>query len=155
MLILIDSREKSPYDFLFYDCVEISRGKLDAGDYTTDILDGVVVIERKASPTEIAVNLGTKKNKERIYREFERLKDHEAVYFVCEFSESDVYGYPKNTGLSQAKIDKIRISGAYLMKLLRQIPQDYPNVHIVFCGSRDEAEMFTYSTLQEWESKYV
>ena len=57
MKVIRDTREKQGWDFIFYDNIDIVDQKLDCGDYTTESLKDIVVIERKASATEIANNL--------------------------------------------------------------------------------------------------
>lgn len=154
MKIIRDTRERNGWDFCFHDANFVSE-KLDAGDYTTDILRDIVAIERKASVVEIANNLGKKEAKARFHREFDRAKTLEKIYIVCEFSESDVYSFPKGAGLRPKQLASIRMNGGYLHKLLEEIETIYPNVELVFCDNRESAEDFTYETLREWESKYV
>jgi len=151
MKVIRDTREKQGWDFIFYDNMEIVDQKLDCGDYTTENLKDTVVIERKASATEIANNLGKKTAKARFYREFERMESLTKAYIVCEFSESDVYEFPQNSGMSKAQLSRVRMNGRYLRKLIHQIEDDCPNIEVVFCGNRDAAEKFTYDTLSFWE----
>ena len=152
MKIIRDTRERNGWEFPFRE-VEIVSRKLDFGDYTTDILEDFVVIERKATATEIANNLGTKICKERFYREFDRMKHIRKAYIVCEFPESSVYEFPYNSGMSSAQMSKVRMNGKYLRRLIGNIEQDYSNIEVVFCSNRDEAENFTYETLQFWEGE--
>lgn len=152
MKIIRDTREKNGWEFSFYD-VELFSEKLECGDYTTEFLKDFVVIERKATATEIANNLGKQVAKARFYREFDRMKDLHKAYIVCEFSESDVYEFPRNSGMSEAKLAKVRMNGNYLRKLISQIEYDYNNVEVVFCSNRDNAEEFTYDILNKWESE--
>jgi len=152
MKIIRDTREKNGWEFPFHE-VEMLSEKLDCGDYTTELLRDFVVIERKATATEIANNLGKKTAKARFYREFDRMKDLRKAYIVCEFSESDVYTFPHNSGMSKAQIAKVRMNGNYLRKLMSQIEYDYNNIEVVFCSNRENAEEFTYDTLSQWESE--
>lgn len=152
MKIIRDTRERHGWDFYFHN-VELISEKLDCGDYTTELLKDFVVIERKATATEIANNLGKKVAKARFYREFDRMKDLHKAYIVCEFPESDVYEFPRNSGMSEAKLARVRMNGNYLRKLISQIETDYNNVEVVFCSNRDNAEEFTYDILQHWESE--
>lgn len=152
MKIIRDTRERHGWDFYLHD-VELISEKLDCGDYTTELLKDFVVIERKATATEIANNLGKKVAKARFYREFDRMKDFHKAYIVCEFPESDVYEFPRNSGMSEAKLARVRMNGNYLRKLISQIEIDYNNVEVVFCSNRDNAEEFTYDILQHWESE--
>ena len=57
MKIIRDTREKTGWEFPFYDDVEIESKKIDSGDYTTELLQNKVVIERKASTTNASANL--------------------------------------------------------------------------------------------------
>lgn len=153
MKIIRDTREKTGWEFTFYDDVEIESKKIDSGDYTTELLKDKIVIERKATTTEIANNLGKKTAKARFYREFDRMEDLKQAYIVCEFPESQVYEFPYNSGLSQAQISRIRMNGKYLRRLLNQIEDDYSNIEVVFCENRIAAEAFTYDILKFWEHK--
>lgn len=152
MRIIRDTRERRGWDFAFNN-IEIVSRKLDCGDYTTDILENFVVIERKATSTELANNLGKRTAKARFYREFDRMKDLQKAYIVCEFPESHIYSFPKYSGMSPIQLSKVKINGNYLAKLTSQIPIDYPNIEIIFCENRDEAENFTYDILKTWEEK--
>lgn len=154
MNIIRDTRERNGWEFPFYE-TELTSRKLDAGDYTTDMLEDFIVIERKATTTEIANNLGKKTAKARFYREFDRMQDLRKSYIVCEFPESSVYEYPHNCGFTKAQLSSIRINGKYLRRLLSEIEENYDNIEVVFCENRDAAEEFTYNTLQKWESKIL
>lgn len=81
------------------------------------------------------------------------MKDLRKAYIVCEFSESDVYTFPHNSGMSKSQIAKVRMNGNYLRKLMSQIECDYNNIEVVFCSNRENAEEFTYDTLSQWESE--
>lgn len=153
MQIIRDTREKNGWDFSFFDQTEIINQKLDCGDYTTPKLKDIVVIERKATATEIANNLGKKTAKARFYREFDRMEGLEKAYILCEFSESNVYEFPHNSGMSQAQISKVRMNGRYLRKLIGQIETDYDNIEVVFLDDRNNAESFAYNILSFWEEK--
>ena len=132
MKIIRDTREKDGWNFEFYDNIEITSQKMDCGDYTTDVLKDIIVIERKASVVEIANNLGKKVAKDRFYREFDRMASLKKAYIVCQFLESDVYGFPQNSGLSQAKIAMVRMNGKNLIKMMAQITREYDNIEIIF-----------------------
>jgi hypothetical protein len=103
MKIIRDTREKNGWTFPFYEDVEIESVKINSGDYTTEILKNKVVIERKATATELANNLGKKVAKARFYREFDRMEKLEKAYIVCEFSESDVYTFESSIGWKNLK----------------------------------------------------
>lgn len=155
MKIIRDTREKQGWQFDFYDKVTgIESTKINCGDYTTELLHNKIVIERKATASEIANNLGKRYNRARFYREFTRMETLKRAYIVCEFSEQDVYEFPNNASMSQEQISKVRINGKYLRKLIGDIERDHPNIEVVFCGDRETAEKFTYDILTFWEKEY-
>lgn len=162
MKIIRDTREKRPWEFFGYD-VEIIDQKLSCGDYTTPSLLGKCCIERKASTSEIHVNLCGTKEKERFYRELDKLKLLKASIIICDFPESYIYEFPKNSGIPDkiwcnktkkmiASLDAIKISGKYLRKLIADVNMHIP---VVFCSSKDEAEKYAIRVFEEWESKYA
>ena len=79
----------------------------------------------------------------------------EKAFVVCEFSESDVYSYPDGQGFTPSQKAKIRMSGGYIRKLLREIEGEFPNIEVVFSDSKEDAEFFTHELFLEWENKYV
>jgi hypothetical protein len=164
MQIIRDTREKQGWDFVFYDDVEsIVSKKINCGDYTTALLKDEVVFERKASVVEIATNLGTTSNRERFYRECERMKPLKRAYIICEFQENHVLSFPtederavieRERKFSKSKEGvRVRLNGRYLRKLLADLERDYPNIEVVFAGSRDAAEKFTHDMLKYWEKR--
>jgi ERCC4-type nuclease len=73
--LIIDTREKQPWDFEADDAFEeVIYRKLDGGDYSIEGLEDIIVIERKASADELFLNFS--QQKKRITAEFERLADH-------------------------------------------------------------------------------
>ncbi len=83
--ILVDSREKRPWDFFGDDDFEqVITQKLDAGDYSLLEPSGLIIIERKASADELFLNFSKKSEKERFYREVERLKQYQYRFIVIE-----------------------------------------------------------------------
>jgi len=152
MKILRDTREQNGFDFTFYD-VEVEDIKLDQGDYTTELLINDITVERKASTTEVSSNLLRKSSKDRFLRECDRIKNLKRGYLVLEFSESDVFGFPWNTKLNGLQKKKMRVTGRALYKMICEIEEQYPNIEIMYCNSREEAEKFTYDILSFWEKQ--
>lgn len=88
-VILVDSREKHPWDWETDDAFEgIKHIKLDAGDYSIEGLEHIIAIERKATVDELFVNFT--KDKERIIAEFDRLKNHKVKVLIIEETCEDV-----------------------------------------------------------------
>jgi hypothetical protein len=153
VIILKDTREKKGWDFSFYD-VETSVGTIKYGDYTTEKLKDIAIIERKASPAELAGNLGKKLNKERFYRELEQLKQFKHAYIVCEFPEVDIYEYPSvKTGVPKSKIKYCRMNGAYIRKLLYKIEEEF-ELEVIFCNNKQAAEKYALNLFKELEERY-
>lgn len=153
MNIIRDTREKHGWNFCFYKDVDIIDQKLPFGDYTTDRLQDKIVIERKATTVEISNNLGRRSARARIYREFDKMVNLEKAYIVCEFSELDVYRFPKKSGLRKHQIAQLRVTGKYIRRLMGEIEREYENIQVIFCDNREEAEYFTYHILKTWEDR--
>jgi len=153
MNIIQDTREKNGWDFIFSDD-EITRAGLKCGDYTTDKLEDLVRIERKASSGELYGNLSAQKAKDRFYRELEKLEMFEFAYIICEFPESRIYEFPRNSGIPRTTQKYIKIGSKYFRKLIHNITKDF-NVEILFFDDRDEAEQFTHSLFHCLESSLL
>lgn len=149
MRIICDTREKYPWDFIFHD-VSITRASLPFGDYTSEKLNGILAIERKATPSEVAINLGQKKDKERFFAELEKLKEIKHAYIVCEFSEQDVYRFPH--GLPPSVKKKIRLTGRGLMRIIKDAEAKF-GIPFLFLNNKAEAENFVYKLISDLEKK--
>ena len=91
--VIKDTREQDGWFFGEYDkCEGMEIGTLHTGDYTLKGYEDVVCIERKASVSEISMNLGRKK--QAFFNEMDRMKDFHFRYLLLEFSASDVINYP-------------------------------------------------------------
>mgnify|MGYP003644328696 FL=1 len=91
--VIKDTREQDGWFFTPYDrCEGMEVNTLHTGDYTLKGFEDVVCVERKASVSEIATNLG--KKKKAFYNEMERMRDFNFRYLLLEFSALDVIDYP-------------------------------------------------------------
>lgn len=156
--VIKDTREQDGWFFSPYDkCEGMEVGTLHTGDYTLKGFEEVVCVERKASVTEIAMNLGRKKKA--FYDEMERMKDYHFRFLVLEFSASDVVEYPmslldskdrenyklyKEGKISKPKgkrfdiVDQTKLTGRYLMKSLMEIVIQH-DVNLMFCDNKQNA----------------
>lgn len=156
--VIKDTREKDGWFFSKYDkCEGMDVSTLHTGDYTIKGYEDVICIERKASVSEIAMNLGKKKSA--FYREMERIKDYDFKYMLLEFSASDVINYPQSLLSDSDKdiyrraksgeialpdfkrfhvVDQTKISGKYLLKCLLEISIKY-EINVMFCDNKDNA----------------
>lgn len=133
MRIIRDTREKKGWFFTpqepFLGFIDY---KLKTGDYSVEGLEDIVSIERKASIDELANNLKGK----RFFRELERLDKIKYAFLLLEFNLSDLIHYPKTSRLSPAQKKKLRINAGFLWKKMMEIYTDYPNIKVIFCGSK-------------------
>lgn len=140
MKIIRDTREKNPFNFFFYPEIELEVRKLDCGDYLIE--DKQIIFERKATSGEIYLNLASKKNKDRFFREIEKLKKYKA-YIICEFPESYLYEFPNNSGIPEERWQYLKANPKYIRKLINEIKD--MGIEVIYCNSRDEAESYIVS----------
>lgn len=134
-VLLIDSREKIPFDFDGDDDFsEIKHRKIDAGDYSIEGLEHLIVIERKANADELFNNFT--QNKDRIFAEFERLRGHKIKIMIIEQSCEDVMN-PLNYYVNKKGINKRAISMpvAVVAANLNTLIVEY-GVQVIFAGSK-------------------
>lgn len=159
MKIIRDTREQTPWEFFGHD---VTDQKLPCGDYTTLSLLGKCSIERKASTSELHVNLCSEKEKTRFYKELDKLKKLDSAIILCEFPESYIYQFPQNSGIPEklwcSKRKKmvpseymIQVSGKYLRKLIADVNTHIP---VIFCNDKQSAEEYALKVFRVWETKY-
>ena len=137
-IILKDTREKNGWDFESFDrCIAVANWGLKTGDYTVKGLEKYLVIERKASTGELAINLG--KKREAFENEIERMSKFRWKYIVFEFSIDDLMNFPKNSGIPKKQIQYVRMNGKFMWKKLREYEEQY-GVEIVFALDKENAE---------------
>lgn len=157
--VIKDTREQDGWFFSEYDrCEGMEVGTLHTGDYTLKGFEDVVCVERKASVSEIATNLG--KKKKAFYNEMERMKDFHFRYMLLEFSASDVIDYPLSLLSDEEQklyeshkagevsrlpdfkrfkiVEQTRITGKYLVKSLMEISIRY-DINVIFCDNKNNA----------------
>ena len=137
-VLLIDSREKHPWDFDGDEAFEeVLYQKLDAGDYSIQGLEHIIVIERKATVDELFINFT--KHKKRIAAEFERLKDHKFKIIVLEETCDDVMN-PNHYYVNKKKLNRqspkmpVAVVTSSLTKLMLE-----HNVQVIYGGMRAQA----------------
>lgn len=137
--IIKDTREQlgweiEPYD----DCAGMETAKLDYGDYAIKGYPDLIVLERKATPQEVAENLG--RGFERFENELIRLQSVKYKYLMCEFSFSEILGFPKNSTVIPQKVKAtIKMNGKFMVRKLMELQIQY-NIPVLFCGSVYNAE---------------
>jgi len=137
-VILKDTREKNGWSFKTFDkCLAVTRWGLKTGDYTARGLERDLVIERKASTGELAMNLG--KKRKAFEAEIERMSSFRWKYILCEFSIDDLMNFPKNSGIPKKNLKFVRMNGKFMWKKLCEY-QEQNGVEVVFCDSKLDAE---------------
>lgn len=130
--IIIDTREQQPWTFDHY---ATAKRKLDTGDYSIVGLEHLVGIERKKSISEFANNIVEK----RFIDVVTRLSKLKYPFLLFEFDLQDVLIYPIGSTVPKRMWNNIKISPAFLMKNIIEL-QLLHNIHVMFCGSSDNAE---------------
>ena len=144
--VIIDTREQTPWEFGFH---TTSRRKLDTGDYSIEGFETIFTIERKRSVSEIANNITEKRFKDVL----ERMNKIPHSFMLMEFSIDEIYDFPVGSDVPKKLWDKLRISGNYIMKYLIETQLNY-NIHILFCGSSENAEKTAVSIMKRIYEKY-
>lgn len=148
--VLVDSREKKPWEL--YDSKVLGREiiKLPTGDYTLPGLENTFCIDRKCTVNEIANNLRLDSFK----KELERMKNMAHTFFFLEATAQDVLEYPHSAHEVPLKFRKnIKISGKYLMRCLNRIQIRY-GCNIIYAGTRENAQIIAVNLMEEIANKY-
>lgn len=133
--MLVDTREKTPWDWEPDDAFEsIKHCKLDAGDYSLEGLEHIIVVERKASVDELFINFT--KDKDRIKAEFDRLKDHKFKVLMLEFTCEDMMN-PSKYYINKRGLNKHhpKMPVAVVAEGLNRLMIEH-GVYVVFGGTR-------------------
>ena len=112
--VLVDTREKNPWELNSSRVLGREMVKLETGDYSLPGLEDKLCIDRKANVNELAGNI----HQERFKRELYRIKEIPHAFLILEASAQDVLDYPNNADLPPAIRKKIRVNGNYLMRCI-------------------------------------
>lgn len=151
-MIIIDTREKAPLSFSFYQ-LATKVAKLDYGDYAIFGLEDKLSIERKASTSELSLNLCTKSGRARFERELVRMEGVERKVLLCEFSQQELLSFPEGSGIPKSKWPGLRISAKYLRKCLNDVVEQY-GLELHLCKTREEAEYVAANIIQNTIERY-
>lgn len=144
--ILIDTREQTPWEFKpSKNCVGSRVATLKTADYTIAGYEHLVLLERKATPAEIARNLTNKAKRAAFERELKRLESVPHAYVICEFTVAQLLAFPSNSGIPWRQRRYMKIKGPYLLKLVIELELAY-KVRFVFAG--DKAKEYALSVFK-------
>jgi hypothetical protein len=149
-IVLRDTREKTGWDFKTHDkCRAVVDWGLKTGDYTVRGLEKHLVVERKASTGELAMNLGKKRSA--FEAEIKRMDNFRWKYILCEFSIDDLMNFPENSGIPKKQLQYVRMNGKFMWKKLCEY-QEQHGVQVVFCDNKINAQekaMFIFDEVTE------
>jgi hypothetical protein len=137
-VVIQDTREKNGWNFDIYDsCIGTLTKGLKTGDYTIEGREDFLIIERKATTAELALNLGKKRIQ--FEAELERMTAFRHAYIVCEFSESRLMQFPKGSTIPRRRWRYLRMNGKFMRRKMHEYEEKY-GVEIIFCEDRHSAE---------------
>ena len=139
--IVVDTREQKPWDF--NDSFNITKAKLDTGDYSIEGLEHLVCIERKSSVNEVSNNITEKRFKDVL----DRMAGFPHPHILFEFDLHDILNFPHNSGIPQRLWKNLRISPLFLLKYITEINTVY-GIHTHFCGDRENAKALAVSIMK-------
>jgi hypothetical protein len=102
-------------------------------DYTVEGIEDLFLIERKATPSELYLNIMTK-DYVRFKKELVELNKVKHAFIICEFSLDDLLGFPwNNPKIPRRK--KIRMKkGLDVYDRITLINAEFPNIQFLFGG---------------------
>jgi len=142
--VVVDTKEKKPWEFFSSSIEGTERRHLDTGDYTVAGLETVLCIERKNSASEIAQNI----HQPRFVDELERMQTFKYRYIIIECNIQNIIDFPLLEDLPQKIKDEITISGAYILRCLNRIQVKY-GVNIIYCGTFRNAQWVATNIMKE------
>lgn len=139
--IIVDTREQKPWDF--NDNFNITKAKLDTGDYSVEGLEDILCIERKSSVNEVSNNITEKRFKDVL----DRMAGYPHAHILFEFDLYDILQFPHNSGIPPKLWKNLRITPLYLLKYITEINTVY-GIHTHFCGNRTNAQSLAISIMK-------
>ena len=136
MIILQDTREKSPWNFTKYGMnQEITT--LKTGDYSIKGYEDFFTCERKSSTGEISTNFG---KKWKVFtKELKRMQVIPHRYIICEFPLSHIYSFPTFSSIPNSQWKGLKITSAFLAKRIEEICGEF-DINVIFSEDRLDAE---------------
>ena len=134
MIILVDDREKKPYNF---PGVETEEARLETGDYTVKGFEDRFAVERK-SLNDLATSVGN--NRDRFEAEIRRAQDFDNCTVMIEASRDDA-----QAGAYYSQIHPNAVTGT-----VDKWPLKYGVLDFEWAGNREQATQETLRLLDRW-----
>lgn len=140
--IVIDNREKKPYNFPTVDSV--IHKEIETGDYTRQGFEDTFAVERKTLD-DLATSLGAERD--RFEREIERAQMLDEFVVVVEAEADAVYEFADQSDCPNyySSIHPNSIIGT-----VEQWPDKYDTLTFEWCGDRNGAMQETLYYLDKW-----
>ncbi|NDC95807.1 hypothetical protein EBZ38_14555, partial [bacterium] len=106
-------------------------------------------IERKRTVSEVAGNI----SEQRFTKELQRMKPYKHKFILMEFTLNSLLDYPVGSTVPKKLWSNLKITGKYILKYLTDISIKY-DVHIIYCGSKDNAEEMALSIMKRMVETY-
>ena len=141
--VLKHTREKEGWTFTKTQfCDGMISKALKTGDYTLEGYENVICLERKKNPEEISLNVGRKKKQ--FNNEIDRMRDFKHSFIICEFSVTDLFGFPNNSKIPRYQKSQIKMTGDYVLKCLLEYTI-CNNIQLMFCDNPRAAQRVALS----------
>jgi len=140
--VIVDTREKDPWDLASADILGCKRQSMQTGDYTVEGLESVLCIERKKNAAELAHNI----HEARFARELERMQAFRFRYIILEAPLAHIMEYPLHETPYIRK--KVKIGGKYLIRCLNRMQVKY-GVNIIYASNKDYAAWVASNIMRE------
>ena len=136
--VIIDSREQTPWDLtsVCSEIDDITVRKLITGDYAIEGLEDILCFERKASVSELANNITTK----RFENELIRMSKIKYSFLMLEFNVDDILQYPIGSNIPRKIWSKLRVKSEFIMSSISRMQIKY-GINVVFCGDASNAAL--------------
>ena len=138
--VLVDSREKRPYDFAGYGCT-CEKSGLKIGDYSVAGLEDSLAIERKALDDLIACTIDSRS---RFVRELVKARGLKCFAVVVEASLQAVASGQYRSAIKPHAV----LQSIFSMQVKYGVP-------FVFAGDRHAGEYVTFSLLEKYAKSVV
>jgi len=147
--VIIDTQEKTPWQFTSVAIGKVINKHLTTGDYTVEGLEDKLCIERKKSVSEFATNCTEK----RFENELLRMQKFPHAFLVFEFGFNEINAYPINSGVPKNMWKKLRVKAPYIRKRMSEI-MVLDNIHIVLASNAFDAAEIATSIMKRVIEKY-
>lgn len=148
--VVRDTAEKAGFGWSFAACdwcAGTVPGNLPTADYALrgPGLDGRVLLERKRSTAELAMNVF----EARFPDVLARMADEcDYPFVVCEFPFARIADFPAGSGIPRGRHRSVRVTPHLLLKRVVELQLDFPTVRWQWCDNAAWAQAFARSVFK-------